>query len=98
MTDHPNDAYAPPPLKHPLRSHTLNAYRDDRPPSRDLLERNLARAEAELARAGETLMATARETRWGRFTDFTLMERYRHGQEVVRGLRSELSGQRRSVA
>ena len=80
------------------RDHRKNGYRDDTPPPPDLIARNLARAEAELARAGETLMACARETRWGRFSDFTLIERYRHGQEVVRGLRSELSGAGRSVA
>ena len=90
--------HAPPALKHPNRSHLKNSYRDDRPPPADLLARNLARAEAELHGLAEALVACQRETRFGRFSDFTLVERYRHGQEVVRGLRSELSGARRSVA
>ena len=99
-----NGLYDPGPVggggvhKRDWRSHKKNPYLDDSPPPADLLAANLARAEAELLGLAEALVACQRETRFGRFSDFTLIERYRHGQEVVRGLRSELSGSRRSVA
>jgi hypothetical protein len=79
------------------RSHQRNALNDPPPPTA-LLERGLAQAHADLAEAARLLTETARETRWGRFTDFTLMQRYRHQQERVRGLTDELSGHRKASA
>lgn len=91
-------AFEPPPPKHPTRPHRKNPYLDDSPPPRALLEANLARAHAELQGLADALVACARETRYGRFTDLGLMQRYYHQRDVVLGLTSGLSGHREGAA
>lgn len=86
-----NGLYEPPAL-----SRGRTQYHE--PPPADLVQRNLAQARAELERLADALAACQRATRFGRFSDFTLVERFRYEQERVRGLRGGLSGHRVGAA